>query len=112
MEETTHALARIVTEQDVSQASIARAAEIPPSTMNRYMKGADMPASTAKRLAAALGVTVDELLGLVPQLTVDERELVECYRLLPSDLRRMTLDNARTLAGRDLPDNRAELRGA
>lgn len=71
----------IMADKKVSQSELSRRTSIPASTLNRYIKhGADMPVSNAKAIAKALGITVDELLGLNFALSVEEKELIACYR--------------------------------
>ena len=76
-----YAFIKLMDERGLSQAAISRATGIPPSTLNRYMQGADMPASNAKAIADAIGVSVDEFLGIKKdEMLPDEHELLEYYR--------------------------------
>ena len=67
-------------EHGMKPADVSRASGVPPSSLSRYMNGGDMPASTAKSIADAIGVTVDELLGIKNDMPKDEQELLDYYR--------------------------------
>jgi transcriptional regulator with XRE-family HTH domain len=57
-------LKRLRTERDMTQTELAAQAGIRESDVIRYERGNNMPrVETAVKLAAALGVTVDDLIG-------------------------------------------------
>lgn len=81
MEKNEYAFVNLMQERGLSQAAVSRASGIPASSLHRYMQGADMPASVAKALADAIGVSVDEFLGVDKEdMLSDERELLDYYR--------------------------------
>ena len=60
-------LQKLIEERGISQKELALRAEITESALSHYIKGDRVPRSnTVSKLAAALSVTVDELLGTMP----------------------------------------------
>lgn len=101
MGEFEYRLVTLMDEQGMSQAELARRTGISTSSMNRYLAGADIPASKLKAIAAALGVPVDELLdtGMLPRysLTADEYELIAIFNKLDERDKKRLLTFARTM---------------
>ena len=83
---------------NMSQADLARVSGVSKSSISRYLQGEDIPVSKLKKIAAALGTTVDELLGIDFSLSADEQELVDCYRAATEAEQSALLQVARTYA--------------
>ena len=79
MDGIEYALLELMDDRGMSQSELARRSNVAVSNINRYLKGGDMAASKAVRIADALGVSVDELLGLEDSPS-DELELLGYYR--------------------------------
>lgn len=88
----------LMKQRGMSQSDLSRMSEIPTSTLSRYLEGKDIPASRLKVIAAALDVTVDEILGITPKLSDDERELVRFYRMLTDKGKHAVLAGLRDFA--------------
>ena len=75
-----YAIIDLMKERGLTQSEVSRRSGVPRSSLHRYVNGADMPASVAKALADAIGVTVDEFLGVSRGMPADEMELLDYYR--------------------------------
>jgi len=93
-----YSIQRIIKDKGISQAQLARMSDISQSAVNRYLNGEnEIPASKAQKMADALAVSVDELLGVdLPKQ--GENELITIYRSLDADSRELLLNMARKLA--------------
>ena len=106
MGKVEYAFIRLMDDRGISQSDLSEMTGIPTSTMNRYMNGQDIPASKLKAIASALGVSVDDVLGLSIRLSNDERELLAAYRALDQTGKTAVLQLASTLSGaRSLNDD-------
>lgn len=85
-------------EQGISQSELSRRSGVTKTSLNRYLRGGDMPVTKAKAIAHALGVTLAELAGPDVILSHQERELVECYRAMPVRMRNLMLLSAHVYA--------------
>jgi len=83
----------------ISQAELSRRSGVSKSSLSRYLGGDDIPASKLGAIAHALGVTVDELMGLNRSypLAPDERELVNLYRNMNQAQRAALMEMARSV---------------
>ena len=64
MNETSYHLVSLLDETGITQAELARKTGISKASISQYVSGAvDMSASNVVRIADALGVTTDRLLG-------------------------------------------------
>ena len=89
---------RLMEEQGISQSELSRRSGVKKTSLNRYLKGSDIPVTKAKAIAHALGVTLAELAGSDINLSPQERELVECYRAMPVRMKNLILVNAHVYA--------------
>lgn len=92
---------RLMEEQGMSQSELARRSGVKKTSLNRYLKGNDIPVSKAKAIAYALGVTLAELSGSDVGLSPEEREIIECYRTMPVRLKNLLLRSAHVYAEND-----------
>jgi len=85
------AMRRIRRAKRMTQKKLAPMCGVSASHINQIERGAGNPSpETAQRIAAALGVPVDELLHLPtndPVATEEERELIAAFRMLPEPVR-------------------------
>lgn len=89
---------RLMDDQGLTQSELSRRSGVTKTSLNRYLKGNDIPVTKAKSIAHALGVTLAELAGSDIELKADERELIECYRAMPVRMKNLTLINAHVFA--------------
>lgn len=92
---------RLMEEQNLSQSELSRRSGVKKTSLNRYLRNSDIPVSKAKAIAHALGVTLAELSGSEIDLSPEEREIIECYRVMPVRLRNLMLDAAHIFAESD-----------
>ncbi len=97
MGDIEYSIVKLMNHEGISQAELSRRTGISTSSLSRYLSGEDMPASKLRRIADALGVSTDALLGIDFQLDPDERVLVDVYRSLCERDKRRLLEIARTL---------------
>ena len=100
-------------EKSLSQKQVADAIKTSQSNIARWENGTNEPLSGfIIQIADFFGVTADYLLersddlgnigampSAVPALAVDERRLLECFRALEPDYKRLAIDTLETWAG-------------
>ena len=96
MGDIEYTIVSIMDYEDISQAELSRRTGISTSSLSRYLSGDDMPASKLRKIADALGVSTDALLGIEEQPDPGERVLLDIYRSLDERDKRRLLDIART----------------
>jgi transcriptional regulator with XRE-family HTH domain len=94
----------------ISQSELARRAELPQTTVNSLIRAGRRSTPHLLRIARELGTTPAYLNGETddpqadappaPELTFDERELLDCFRVLTPADRSALLHIARAMAGR------------
>lgn len=97
MGDIVYTIVNMMNYEGISQAELSRRTGISTSSLSRYLSGDDMPASKLRKIADALGVSTDALLGIEVQLDPDERALLDIYRSLDALDKRRLLDIARAL---------------
>lgn len=107
METIARVMSDTLTARGMNYSDLSRATGISTSSVSRYLAGKDMPATSARKVAAALGLTMDELFGLPMRFTADERELVDCYRSATPAQKSALMHVARTYASDGLALNKA-----
>lgn len=104
MGEIRYALVALMDERKMSQTELCRETGIPSSTMSGYVHGrADMSAQSVIKIAKALGVTTDRLLGTgfdSAEPTDDSMldRLLGLYAVMDSRRRSQLLDIAEVIA--------------
>lgn len=92
-------IVELMNERGMSQAELSRLSGVPSSSLSRYVSGDDIPASKLRKLADALGVTTDKLLGIERDgLTPDEAALVGLYRSMDARGRSVLMSTAMALS--------------
>lgn len=97
MGDIEYTIVNLMDYEGISQAELSRRTGISTSSLSRYLSGDDMPASKLRKIADALGVSTDALLGIEMQLDPDERTLVDIYRALGERDKRRLMDISKTL---------------
>lgn len=75
-------------DRSLSQADLAEVSGIPQSNISRYERGIDIPAPNLIKLASALQVTADYLLGVSEDATLVEVVVTHTERRLLDAVRR------------------------
>lgn len=91
------AIVKAMSMRHMNQAELSRLSGVSKSSLSRYIGGDDIPASKLKAIADAVGMSVDELLGIdhSTSLSDDERELLDVYRQVEPWERELILDHAK-----------------
>lgn len=83
----------ILAERGMKQADLARLTGFETGKLNPYFTGKVKPTlDAAVTIAVALGITLDELVGLNPQETTQEKELLRMFRELGEGDRQEIVD--------------------
>lgn len=93
----------ILEERGINKRQLAMMAGVPYTTVYELVSGKrsvdKLTAANAQRIAHALGMSVEELLGEEPPaLTADEADLLDVYRSLPDFAKRMAMGMVRNIA--------------
>ena len=96
-------LESLLDERNMDKRQFALMAGVPYTTVYEVTSGKrsleKLTAGNAQRIAHALGMSVEELLGdEPPKLTADEAELLGTYRSLPLFAQKMALGMVRNIA--------------
>lgn len=91
------AIVKAMSMRHMNQAELSRLSGVSKSSLSRYIGGDDIPASKLKAIADAVGMSVDELLGIdhSTSLSDDERELLDVYRQVEPWERELILNHAK-----------------
>ena len=98
MRVTKKNIVKLMEQQNMSQAELARISGVNKASISRYLKGHEIPVSKAKAIAHALGVTLAELAGDSVTLSSEEHEIIECFRLMPIPYKNLLLMSAHVYA--------------
>ena len=98
MRVTKKNIVKLMEQQKMSQAELARISGVNKASISRYLKGCEIPVSKAKAIAHALGVTLAELAGDSVTLSSEEHEIIECFRLMPITYKNLLLMSAHVYA--------------
>lgn len=107
---TQDAIIRAMTSRKMSQAELSRQSGVSKSSLSRYLNGDDIPASKLGAIAKALGVSVDDMMGIrnAAYLNPSEHNLIALFRSMDAVGREHLLENAAFLAERH-PLNQADI---
>lgn len=83
-----HNIDMYIAEKDITMRELSEVADIPYSTLNTFIYGnsKDCNLSTAVKLARALNVSIDELVG-AETIPIETREIIAMSRTLPEHVR-------------------------
>lgn len=95
-------LRKLISERDISQKKLAGDLNIAPSTIGNYIQNTREPDfETLKLFASYFGVTVDYLIGYIPNstnLTPAEIEMLRVFRALTPEQRSIYLEQGKAVA--------------
>jgi transcriptional regulator with XRE-family HTH domain len=94
-------LGDLLSEKNVTQKQLAKALNIPPSTLSNYFQGVCEPNfETLKQIAGYFNVSTDFMLDFRTNQTIshDEDELLRLFRSIPSDLQEIFIGQCRVLS--------------
>jgi len=113
MRDINEAIFEAMDKKGYNQAELSRRSGVSKSSLSRYLGGDEMPATKLAAIADALGMTVDELLGIkhAVELSPDESELIALFRASDARGREQLLVFARGCAA-SYPLNQENLLGA